>query len=427
MIDLFTADLNRLPNETLYAAILDLAKAQPNESNRHDFKSQWTSDAVKHVAAFANTFGGLLLVGLTKGSADLEATAVGVSSTSEIVTGIASSIATSISPTPSFDIAECNKPDEPNRRFCVVRIRSGATLYLVTKKGLVPAWIRNADQSVPADAAQLRSLIDRQEHSSEVTNEGLFGRAQDILSDMPIGTGYLDVEAWDKGPWQRSEDFFKLALVPAERRWTRLDVVDEERFIGLVHAHYRRIRENLGRVARDAVNRDGDFFEYRWYHQRISHENRWRATNRLEMAHAVQIKHDEQWSLVDIVMYTIMLLTIGAKWWKSYNYFGDGLLVASIGVSGLGLARGKASQFIPLFKPFEGDFGMRPEVLQEHAQRDASLVFMPVNAAAISESIPHIVTETMNPLLRSLGHGVSYSAFEKNVQIIAEGFRLKIG
>jgi hypothetical protein len=426
MIDLFTAELNTLSNENLYAAIADFAKAQPNESNRHDFKSIWTSDTVKHVAAFANTFGGLLIVGVEKGKADSEATAVGVPSPSEIATGIASSIATGISPTPSYDIAECYKPGGPNRRFCVVRIRTGTTFYLVTKKGLVPAWVRNADQSVPADAAQLRSLIDREEHSAEATNEFLLERAQSILKEMPIGFGYSDIEAWDMGGWHRSENYFNLALVPAERRWARLDVFDEDRFAGLIHGHYRRVKDNLGRAARDAVNRSGDFFEYRWYHQNISHENRWRVTSRLEIAHAVQIKHDAEWSLVDVVMYTILLLTIGAKWWKSYNYFGDGLLVASIGVNSLKLARGKASQFIPLFKPFEGDFGMRSEVLQEHAQRDVSLVFMPVNAATITERIPQLVTEIMNPLLRSLGHGVSYSAFEENVQIITEGFRLKI-
>lgn len=151
-IDLFTADLNALSNDERYAAIADFARVQPIESNRHDFKTLWNNDTVKDVAAFANTFGGILLIGVKKGQADSEATLVGVNSTSELSTGIASSIATNISPNPSFDIAECFKPTQPTARFCVVRIRNDGALHLVTKKGIPnPVWFRNADQTIQAD------------------------------------------------------------------------------------------------------------------------------------------------------------------------------------------------------------------------------------------------------------------------------------
>jgi len=53
MIDLFTAQLTSLSNDRLYSAIVDFAAAQPNESNRHDFKLIWTNDALKDAAAFA--------------------------------------------------------------------------------------------------------------------------------------------------------------------------------------------------------------------------------------------------------------------------------------------------------------------------------------------------------------------------------------
>src|SRR5882757_9070740 len=112
MIDLFTVDFNGLDNDQRYSAIVDFARAQPAESNKHDFKLIWNNDALKDIAAFANTFGGLLIIGVEKNQADPEAKVTGVPTNIELTTGIASSIATNIAPTPSYDIMECIKPEE---------------------------------------------------------------------------------------------------------------------------------------------------------------------------------------------------------------------------------------------------------------------------------------------------------------------------
>jgi schlafen family protein len=423
MIDLFTTELNSLTNDQCYSAIVDFARAQPNESNRHDFKSIWTNDALKSVAAFANTFGGLLIIGVEKNQNDVEAKMSGVPSPSELTTGIASAIATNISPTPSYDIKECHRPSETNRRFCIVRVRSGANLYLITKKDISPAWVRNADQTVRADAAQLRSLIEREGHPIDVANGILFDRAHQIFEDMIIGYGYEDIPAWFAGPWQRSATYFKVALVSAERKWIRLDVRDESKFATLIHEHYRRVQSNLGGVARDTANRSADFYEYRWYHKNLAHEGRWRITNQLDIAHATQINDATEWSLVDIVIYTILLLKLGAKWWKTFNYFGDGILSAELNVRSLHLHRGNANQFLSLFNPGEGEFGMRSGVLvlAEHAQRTESQAYVQINSATMLDDIPRIVTSIMNTLLRSLGHAVLWSEFEDNVRVMVQG------
>ena len=152
------------------------------ESNRHDFKLSWTNEAIKDVAAFANTFGGILIIGVEKNQTDTEARIAGVTSTSEIMTGIASAIATNISPTPAYDIAECHRPDDANKRFCIVRVRSQSTLYLVTKKDISnPVWFRNADQTIRADAAQLRMLIDREMQTAQATDDFLLERERASL------------------------------------------------------------------------------------------------------------------------------------------------------------------------------------------------------------------------------------------------------
>jgi Putative DNA-binding domain len=66
MTDLFTADFTSLSNEMRYSAIADFAQALPFESSRHDFKETWGPKVVEDVAAFANTFGGILIIGVKK-------------------------------------------------------------------------------------------------------------------------------------------------------------------------------------------------------------------------------------------------------------------------------------------------------------------------------------------------------------------------
>jgi len=422
MTDLFTVQFSSIIPEQLYAGIADFAQSQPNESNRHDFKAVWTADTVKDVAGFANTFGGLLIIGVEKGQKDPQPALVGVPSALELTTGIASSIASNISPTPSYDIAECHKPGDPKRKFCVVRVRGDSNLHLVTKKGMQAVWVRNADQTIPADASQLRGLIDRERQIAGDINDALTTRGEAILEDMVIGQNYLDDPNWTAGRWEPSQTFFKLALIPSEPRQVRLDLGDEEKFTALIQASYRRLTSNLGRVARDARERNADFYEYRWYHNNLDYEGRWRVTNRLEIAHATQIKDGDGWSLTDVVMYAVLLLRIGATWWRAWNYFGDGILLAELNVPELWLRQGKAGQFIPLFNPAGGDRAMGPQDLVVHQrQRDQAKSSIVVNSATILNNIPEVVTSIMNPLLRSLGHGVSWKEFENGVRIIVEG------
>jgi hypothetical protein len=420
MIDLFTAEFNNLNDDQRYSAIVALAQTQPAESNRHDFKVIWTNEALKDVAAFANTFGGILIIGVEKNQRDPEAKVVGVTSNSELATGIASSIATNISPTPSYDIMECNKSGETNKRLCVIRVRSDSRLYLVTKKDISsPVWVRNADQTVRADAAQLRGMIDRERQSEANAPELFLKRAHRLLEDMPIGQHY---SSWPTGNWYASETYFKLALIPAERRTLALDGRDEQRFVNLVHNNYRRVRSTLSGTpppASSAENRSADYYEHRWYHNGLEYEGRWRITSSLEIAHSTQIKEDAQWSLMDVVSYAVLLLKVGAGWWKSFNYLGDGVLVAELAVGGLQLRQGRAGEFSGLFRPSEGDFAIGPDALIVHAQqRSEAKANVGVNFSTMREELPRTVTALMNGLLRSLGHSVLLAEFEDNMRTI---------
>jgi len=422
MIDLFTVDFDGLSNEQRYSAIVEFARAQPGESNRHDFKAIWADDTVKDVAAFANSFGGVLVIGVRKGQKDVEASVGGVPSSSEIATGIASSIATNISPTPSFDIMECHKPGDANTKFCVVRVRSDSTIHLVTKKSISqPVWVRNADETIPADAAVLRRMIDREKQTTEKTHQSLARRVKALFDGMVVGYGYRAAgsENWPAGNWTASPTALKLALIPTENKVMTLGQREEEKFVALIHDNYRRVRSTLGGASKDAPSRSADYYEYRWYHTNLDYEARWRITTSLDLAHATQIRQDQNWSLADVAFYTILLLKVGAEWWESLGYFGDSALFADLGVGVFKPAQGRSSQFLTALNPLRGDFAIRGETVALHPeQRESAHAGLALTMPEMRDGLPHTVTMLMNSLLRTLGHTVLLDEFEDDIRTI---------
>jgi hypothetical protein len=426
MIDLFTAEFDRLKNDDLYNAIAEFARVSPNESNRHDFKLQWTSETVQDVAAFANTFGGLLLIGIEKGQNDVQPLLRGVAAASELTTGIAMAISTNVSPTPVYDIAECYKPGETGKRFCLIRIKSSSTISLVTKKGLFPVWLRDVDRTTRADAAQLRWMIDRERKSDSNVQDSLWTLAHETLDQMVVGYDYPVSPNWTVAQgWQRSRTFFKLALVPIGDTLLRLDRRAEDKFYRLIPSNYRRIGSTLTGttpVAQDGEERAASFYEYRWYHTGIKYENRWRITDRLLVAHATQIDYSGEWSLTDAVIYTLLLIKIGSKWWESLRYLGDGILFAELYPMELPLARGSSNHYATRFNPGEGDFGMNADVLTTTTQRKpGARAFVNVNFANMRDDVPEVVTSLFNALLRDLGHAVTWDEFKETVRRIWVG------
>ena len=135
--------------------------------------------------------------------------------------------------------------------------------------------------------------LDREMQAAQASDELLVERARALLYDMPVGSGYPEIDDWAAGTWQRSETYFNLALIPKEMKLGSLDLRDELKFVQLIRQYFIRVRSTTGAarpVAGDAPNRSGDFYEYRWYHWNGNYEARWRVTNRCEIAQATQVK-----------------------------------------------------------------------------------------------------------------------------------------
>lgn len=97
------------------------------------------------------------------------------------------------------------------------------------------------------------------------------------------------------------------------------------------------------------------------------------------------------------------------------------MLFAELAVGSLQLARGSSGQFLKLFGPGQGDYTMRSEVLSVHPRQRSAQAYLDVNFTSMRDGIPEIVTRLMNPLLRTLGHGMLWAEFMDDVRVIAAG------
>jgi Putative DNA-binding domain len=416
MIDLFTASFGILTNDELFFAISELAKNQPGESARHDFKLVWTSDTLKDVAAFSNTFGGLLILGVAKNSKSSLASMDGIRSPKEITTGVASSIATNISPTPEYDIIECFDPADRESRYCVIRVRSGSILHLVTKKEIPHAvYVRNQDQTIPADGARLRMLIDREMRAAADLPSELLNRASKLLDAMNVNLAPQGAP----GLAAPSPTFLKIALIPRYAKPITLDILREQEFVRMVYRRYPRFLDCVSSaVAVEEIDRSGDFYDYGCFHQKLAYQSRWRITSTLEMAHAVQMRCDKDWSVVDLAAYSVLMVMLGSEWWRSNSYFGEGILVAELRVQGLS-PRLEGGAFRCCFDPGIGPHEIKGTVLSLNTwARNRASAHIQLNFASMQNDIPNLVTTLMNTLLRSLGHGIRWTEFRDAVDSI---------
>ncbi len=433
-IDLFTDDLSGVTNDELYSAIKSFAEANPSEGWRHDFTSVWCDSALRKAAAFANTFGGLLFVGIQKNKGDRDCKLLGVDSPTEYKTRIASSMAANISPTPNYDVHECADPTGPDRRYCIVRVRPGKVVHLVTKKGLDPVFVRNEDEARPPDASQLRRLIDR-ERQMAPGDRGASQRAQRLAGALPVCSGFEndDPAVWIYSPRHQSDTFLRLMLEPSEVFCFEMERTHENRLLSIIHELYPRVRNLAAQgKANDAERRGAEFYQYAWYHKSLNYEQIWHATGDGALGHGTQMAYKDPqkavWSVVDLAMYVILFLKLGMRWWKAVGYFGEGSLYTQLSVRGLTLLRNDASgTFGSCFDPtYEVNSGparktIRPDsILVSGRSGESANAEIKVNYFIATEGLPRLATSLLNTLLRSLGHAAVWGPLEESVGLLAE-------
>jgi len=434
--DLYTANLASITETELYSAINDMTGVdlpvanRPQEGYLIDFKERWGDKSLRVVAGFANTFGGIIIVGVSEdgGKADkIE----GEPSASELKTRLADSISANISPTPLYDIAECKLPADPNRRLAVIRVRPAARVHYLLKKGEQPVYVRNEDQAIPAPAAELRQLIERERNSlAEPTAvarsaESLFQR---VTVTNARSSGTFQERAKNR---IKSQSSIKIAVIPEQPITFRLDYQVEDDVEAAVAKtfpmHYGAVMNGVARL--DAQRRK-DVFTLDLLRDSPDMESIWLVSGKAEWVYAAQFAFDfagnALWSLPDLAIQLLNTIRAAHRLLVRAGYMGEAGIFVEVnpGVSTLHVENGLLKTLVfenARVHPWPQVIPQMPAT--QHTARataGASSTFH-TRTAAVAE----LLADILNQLLRDLNYAPDFEqlrqravALEKTLQTI---------
>lgn len=415
--DLYKIDLQRAPSAELYASVeaftgtnLPLDE-RPREGYLLDFKQEWSDRALQTVAAFANTFGGILIIGVSENEASPEAI-VGVDCPGELKIRLASSIASNITPCPIFEIGECSLPNEPARKMCVIRVRETSEMCLITKKGeRNPAYVRIEDQSLPADAAQLRDLIQRKGTTGEIESR-LREQRERWLNDLFV------TEAGPIAGQRLRTTFMRASVSPVEHPRIEIDIAVERKFYDLVNEIFGGL-DALDFEIRLGPRSEGTFRMSR-LDRANDFERLWSFNSSGDVAFATQIswaggEGETFWSLADQVQDLGNLIATARGFWKTSGYYGRAILQVQMNVHGLDLLfgpQGFQGMFYHFCPPVARDAIAVREYYSEAEQTSAEADF------SYADDVPYLLARTINQLLRYLGHAADLDRLQRSVSAI---------
>jgi hypothetical protein len=419
--DLYSVDLAAISGSDLYKAIAEFTRVdrpiddRPREGYLLDFKADVGERFVRSVAAMANTFGGILILGVSESDGRPEKLD-GITTNGELKTQVASVIASNLVPCPPFEISECGIPGNADgRKLAVVRVRESQEICLIAKKGeRNPVYIRVEDQSSPADAFQLRALLTRKR-----ANENISSDVERRLKELETELFVCSYKALPQG--SRSPTFFQVVICPNNAEYVALDLADERAVSALITRRSPGLQELATMSeAKFQFNRWRDWFEMRFVENAHDYERRWRVTARADVGFITQVRWPidggEYWSLYDVTADLACVMSLAREFWLHRRHYGGFRLRAVLRVGKLQLEHAFGG-FGPYFYerisdfPYSAPLDNRAVRLVKSPQGDA-VAEVDLDYAGIGESLADTVSSVVNQLVRCLGHTCDLQALK---------------
>jgi len=218
MLDLYSDDIEdqRIhSDEAILREVRVLVTSGQREGSTLDYKKEispkdnWPETA----AAFANTFGGLIVFGV-EGKLDQPRTLTGFNSNEgETRTRITSTLISRIQPRPNFHVRVVSLDSNSNREIAVLRVQEGVRPpYMYSKEDQHRIYVRVGAQKAEADYLQLSALLEKRNATRPtefVSIEHLVGPATRLNVHRPVDSNIA------------SPDWYRFLLIPAESSVTR--------------------------------------------------------------------------------------------------------------------------------------------------------------------------------------------------------------
>ena len=435
-VDLFSADYSRLADSDIYTAIAEFTRQNllPNDRAQEgytvDFKEKWSERALRVVAAFANTFGGIIIIGVSEDGGRAK-DLVGENSKGELKTRLASSIAASISPTPNFEIAECSLTNQPDRRLAVIRVRPSNRIHFLTTKDS-PVYVRNEDQAIPARAAELRNLIQR-ERDAENSSARFLDQSR-LINLLPITKDQkADESEGQSGSSQRiaAASFVRLWVIPDQTCNVALDYDTELTFRDIVFKTFPpdSFLEDSTWDSSEEMVRDRSFVRIDYAHVQRDLESKWALTSNMEFGYATLLAEDYPpggplWSLSDLTIELLAAIRTAHLLLAKLGYLGDASVYLSADPASGRLYEELGA--LPFIRHTSGNRqppairwrAIVPKPPSSSVKREVNC-FVPSNFYTRTEQLETLVADLLNQLLRDLGYGAVLGKLREYVVLIA--------
>lgn len=238
-IDLFNADLDNItfPDIELFTGIHLKGSSRPEnerppEGIRLDYKTDMPDDLGKTVTAFANTYGGIIILGVDeseyspdgkKQKQNIPKAIPGIKKGGDIKSRITNMIVTTVYPRPYFSISRpVEIPDQPDRAVVVIRVEeSWTTPHMSIKANKNEIMIRVNDNNFPASLHEIESLFERRKSRVHQMTERI---SQQFIEDLFINS------IIDESTTSRMNQHHRMHFNPSNILQFRLDRNSERLF-----------------------------------------------------------------------------------------------------------------------------------------------------------------------------------------------------
>jgi hypothetical protein len=332
MANLYTDDLSKVSAEDVAQFLcLDSSdpKARPAEGVRFDFKRDLPQDLGDTVAAFSNTYGGLILLGVDSlpGQKNVPGSLLGTSLGNDPKARVTDKILATVHPRPNFEV-HVTPAHSPGECVALIRVREGTfPPYEFSQGATIKIPVRIEDSDRQASVRDMENLFRRREERGGLSENEVGPYLFPLVGSLTI--------PWFERPPQRVADVnrFAMVLIPTGRLDLQLDLNSEKHFGSLIESTFKGDRE-FSRAERGARwqedwHRRGGQSDYEfWIDEGLPCDRIWRFWSDGTLGFATNhSRSKEPESVGNLVSDTLRFCRMATKLFEERGYFG-GLLFA---------------------------------------------------------------------------------------------------
>lgn len=342
--DLFKLNLDDLKHDDVvqFTGILRPEIERPKEGFRLDFKEKIPNDIGDVIAAFSNTYGGLLILGVKsdKDRQNIPVEIIGIKGNPDIKTTIVNKILSTVYPRPTFSVGVAVHDEKANHVVVVIRVEeSRITPHMFIAGQQNKISVRVEDENRYASLQQIETLFERK---NKMTSESF---AQKV-SDLSIV--WIDEYIAES----RSANYHRVSLTPVDNLNILLDRKSEQRYGEIVSKAYRDKNINVD-------YRHARYYQIEARNKEMDYHRMWRlsSSGAIEFISQLGKGTPRQENLGDMIIDVISFLQICKMLFSNYEYFGDSYFKHEMSIA-------RSTQLLPKMPPphYMGDYDTMPGV-----------------------------------------------------------------